>query len=220
MTERKNQIPPTINGYEWAEVVSAIQKSIRRGWEEDAVYWASELDRSGYGQHCWKRLLIITTEDIGTAEPNLPATIRALYDNWRDFKKAKAAGEPEKMFLIHAVVLLARAKKSRSVDNATITAYLEQMPYREVPDVAKDKHTMAGARMGRGFQHFIDEGSHLENKCPDTPDPWEESAKTILLRRKSSKQDAPVRDLTRASSVSPERAPEPERKQADLFQNE
>jgi replication-associated recombination protein RarA len=190
MAERKNQIPPTVNGYEWAEVVSAIQKAIRRGWEEDAVYWASELDRSGYGQHCWKRLLIITTEDIGLAEPHLPATIRALYDNWMDFKKNKAAGEPQKMFLIHAVLLLVRAKKSRTVDNATITAYLEQMPYREIPDVAKDKHTLAGARMGRGYQHFIDEASHLENRCPDTTDPWYESSVAVLQRRQHKKADA------------------------------
>lgn len=201
MAERKNQIPPTVNGYEWAEVVSAIQKSIRRGWEEDAVYWASELDRSGYGQHCWKRLLIITTEDIGVADPYLPATIRALYDNWLDFKKAKASGEPQKMFLVHAVILLARAKKSRTVDNATITAYLEQMPYREIPDVAKDKHTLAGARMGRGYQHFIDEGSHLENKCPDTPDPWEASAHSVLQRRQSKKRDAPKADPTLPAST-------------------
>jgi hypothetical protein len=82
-------IPPTIRGFEFAEVASSMQKSIRRGDEEGALYWAIELDRSDYGEYIWRRLRIICSEDVGLAEPLMPAVIRALYDNWVDAKKKK-----------------------------------------------------------------------------------------------------------------------------------
>ena len=57
----------THGGYLAGEVTSALQKSIRRGDERGAVFWASELDLSGYGKYVWKRLKIIASEDIGPA---------------------------------------------------------------------------------------------------------------------------------------------------------
>jgi hypothetical protein len=40
--------------------------------------------------------------------------IRALYDNWRDQrKKDDTKHAPERLFLVHAVMLLCRADKSR-----------------------------------------------------------------------------------------------------------
>jgi len=56
-------------GYVLGEVVSALQKSIRRGDEEGALYWSLELSESSFGQYLWRRLLIIASEDIGLADP-------------------------------------------------------------------------------------------------------------------------------------------------------
>ena len=215
--QRSNQIPPTVHGYEWAEVVSAMQKCIRRGQEEDALYWASELDKSGYGQHVWRRLLIITSEDIGLAEPHLPAQIRALYDNWLDFKKAKKTAE--NMFIVHAVMILCRAKKSRAVDNALVFNYLEQPEWREIPDVAVDKHTLRGKRMGRGFRHFIEEGSLVTNEDHSVEDPYKERAFSIFLRSEKRGQDRePVRvDFPESDSRQIDRKNQSASVQADLF---
>jgi replication-associated recombination protein RarA len=218
-TQRKNQIPPTVNGYEWAEVVSAMQKCIRRGQEEDALYWATELDKSGYGQHVWRRLLIITSEDVGLAEPHLPAQVRALYDNWLDFKKAKK--NAENMFIVHAVMILARAKKSRAVDNALVINYLEQPEWREVPDVAIDKHTLRGKRMGRGFEHFISEGSVVTNEDTSVDDPYKERAFEIFLRSEK-KQPEPAkrlyrRDDGRLTTTPPTDEQAAQQVQQDLF---
>jgi len=71
--------------------------------------------------------------------------------------------KPERLFLVHAVLVLVRSKKSRVVDHSLITMYAGERPELEIPDVALDKHTPKGKRMGRGFEHFFDEGGKLEN---------------------------------------------------------
>jgi hypothetical protein len=97
----------TRKGYDLFEVASAFQKSVRRGDEETAMYFAVELFESGYDEYLWKRMKIITSEDVGLAEPALPATIGALYAMYVDQKKKKdAANRPERLFLVHAVLLL------------------------------------------------------------------------------------------------------------------
>jgi replication-associated recombination protein RarA len=181
----------TIRGYQFSEVASALQKSIRRGLEEDSLYWAAELDRSNYGAYVWKRLIMITSEDVGLAEPMLPATIRALYDTWVETKKRKDERNPERMFMVHAVLLLVRAKKSRICDHAKMWAFSDHIEYREIPDVALDKHTLRGKRMGRGFEHFFTEGQHLENTPEDLPDEYYERARALREGRMDEPTNAP-----------------------------
>lgn len=158
-------IPPTITGYQFGEVASALQKSVRRGLGEQAVWWAVELDRSGYGEYAWKRIRIIASEDIGLADTQAAILIRSLYENWKDQRAKKdRKHEPERLFLIHAVLYLAAAPKSRMVDWTLIATYgdRDSGPRREIPDFARDKHTAAGRRMDRGWDHFFDEASRLE----------------------------------------------------------
>jgi len=112
---------------------------------------ATELDRSNFGEYVWKRLRIIASEDIGLAQPSAVVSIRALYDNWKDQrKKDDARHAPERLFLVHAVMLLCRAAKSRSVDHALVVFYEGERPRREVPDFALDKHTGRGRARKRG----------------------------------------------------------------------
>ena len=47
----------TKNGYDFFEVASALQKSIRRNDVMVAAYFGVELWASGYGNYVWKRLL-------------------------------------------------------------------------------------------------------------------------------------------------------------------
>jgi replication-associated recombination protein RarA len=154
----------SIGGYKLGEVASALQKCLRRGLEPDALFWATELDLSGYGEYCWKRLRIITSEDVGLADPLLPAVIAALYSAWTDQRKKKDERHgPERLFLIHAVLLLARARKSRLVDHALIACYEASRPQRDIPDFALDKHTARGRKLRRGHDHFWQHGAHLTN---------------------------------------------------------
>lgn len=186
--------PPTRRGYELAEVVSSVQKCIRRGDERAAVYWILEMDRSGFTAYAFRRLAVICSEDVGLAEPTMPAVIEALRRSWereRERRKWARGG----LFLVHATLLLARAHKSRIVDNALI-AIGDDRERREIPDVALDVHTRAGRRIGRGWQHFIEasglladrETGELGRGC--LPDPYRERAEAVL-RVSTLRQDHP-----------------------------
>ena len=172
----------TQKGYDFGEASSALQKSIRRGLEEEALYWATELDKSGFGEYVWKRLKIIASEDVGLAWAAGPAVVQGLYHSWLEQKKKKDETHyPERLFLVHAVILLARAPKSRVVDHALGCFYNNDGDKRPIPDYAFDKHTMRGRRLGRGFEHFFKEASNSENEAP-IPDPYRERAERILCQ--------------------------------------
>lgn len=52
--------PKTTRGYDVFEVISALQKAIRRGDAKLAGYWAVELFESGFHQCAWNTLLVIS----------------------------------------------------------------------------------------------------------------------------------------------------------------
>jgi replication-associated recombination protein RarA len=169
------------SGYLLGEVASALQKSIRRGLEDDALYWATELDISGFGEYAWKRLKIMASEDVGLADPLAAVAVQSLYQSWKEQRSKKdTKHEPERLFFVHAVLLLARAQKSRMVDHALIAFYEADRASirREVPDFALDKHTAAGRRLRRGHSHFWEEGARIENAAP-LADPYRERAREI-----------------------------------------
>ena len=70
----------TANGYSVDELRSVLQKSIRRGWVEEAVLAAYELfSHSPEAEEVlWRRLEIIATEDVGFGLVMAPAIIEAL----------------------------------------------------------------------------------------------------------------------------------------------
>lgn len=160
-----------MRGFTLGEVVSALQKSIRRSDEKQSVQWAAELDQSGFGSYLWNRLTIITSEDVGVAWPEGPAVIAALRHSYEEMVAKGRRGGAERIFVIHATMLLARAKKSRRVDVAIWSAYGHDKPeFPEIPDYALDWHTARGRSMGRspetseGMRHWLDEASKLVNE--------------------------------------------------------
>lgn len=177
MNERRTRL-----GYDFGEVASAFQKSVRRGLLDDALYWGVELYLSGCHEYAWKRMRVMCSEDIGPAEPGLPAQIAGLYTMFRQLldakpKRAGAMGS-EKLFFVHAVILLARARKCRVVDHANIYHFRahDSIPRRAIPDWALDKHTWRGKRMGRGIDHFFETGTRLENESAEIEDAYREAA--------------------------------------------
>lgn len=169
----------TQGGYDFFECSSALQKCIRRGMEDDALFWAVELYASGYGDYVWKRLRIMSSEDVGLAEPVISSEIWALYCMFKEqAKKKEDKNEPQRLFLTHAVLMLCRARKSRLIDWALLWAWLTH-PFRklEVPDFAYDKHNERGRQLKRGWGHFFREGARLENHVPaDREDVFRERA--------------------------------------------
>jgi replication-associated recombination protein RarA len=177
-------MPPskrTVNGHDQFEAVSALQKAIRRGQTDDAIYWAVDLDLSGFGQWVWTRLLIITSEDVGPAWLEGPAVIRSLYESWKETRKRP--NSPAAIFLVHAVIVLARAPKTRVVDHAGTVHYLAHPDLRrEVPDEALDKHTRRGKQMGRGIDHFLDEAAKVTNRVEFPGEAQYREAERSLLK--------------------------------------
>ncbi len=55
------------------ELISAVQKCIRRAWVEQACYFAHQIILAGFGQYLLKRLLMtISVEDVGFGWPEAP----------------------------------------------------------------------------------------------------------------------------------------------------
>ncbi|MEG0468315.1 AAA family ATPase [Amedibacillus sp. YH-ame10] len=150
----------TRNGYACDEVISALQKSIRRGLEEQACMFAYELYISSpqLEEKMWRRLLTISVEDIGMGNPmaaimvNNLAQMRLNYDY---------ADNDRTMYFIHAIRYMCASEKDRSSDilkNICIKSFaMGKLP--EIPDVALDKHTQRGQAMGRDSFHFLHEAS-------------------------------------------------------------
>lgn len=166
--ETRSGPPPTIRGYLYSEVVSALQKSIRRGDEEGALYWATELEASNFGEALWRRLRIIAAEDCGLAAPGLMSEVMALYQAWSLHRQKKDDAQRSwRLFTTLCVLRLVRSPKSRIVDHALLTFWGEidagDPPRLEIPDVALDKHTTAGKRKGRSWKHFYEQASMLIN---------------------------------------------------------
>lgn len=175
--------PPvyTVNGHDLAEVVSAFQKAIRRCALDDALYWAADMYLSGYVEYAWKRMRIIVSEDIGPANPTLPAVIHALYETWDGLRKKGDRQPHEKLPFVHAVFLMATSKKSRVIDHAGICHFRDHgHRFREVPDYALDKHTSRGRRLGRGFEHFFKEAGLLVNEVEGLDVYRDEAAKILI----------------------------------------
>jgi hypothetical protein len=196
----------SVRAYPQDQLVSWLQKSIRRGLEDDAVFTVTELDESGWGEYAWSRLFVIVSEDAGLAAPGLAVEVRALYENWislRKRRRGRSSGRAtsqgaERLPLIHATLLLARAPKSQIVVNATVwhTHLAEEgIRAKEPGDWVIDKHTREGRRKGRGWAHFMDESSLLANREtgelssePVLPDPYRARARSVLV-----KESTPVR---------------------------
>ena len=161
--------PQTMKWYNLDEVISAIQKEIRRGNEYHAVYWALELE-SFNNKTLWNRLKVIATEDVGLANPTIPLLIFVLEKNYFDTYKRKT--NLSKLFLIYAILLLSRSPKSRIVDDLLRTISSDITDYNkriEIPDYALDMHTFRGKKMGRGINHFLEEGVKILNEKGENP---------------------------------------------------
>jgi replication-associated recombination protein RarA len=159
----------TFHGYPADQIISAIQKEIRRGNSENGVLLAYEmvLTSPALEDYLWQRLMVISVEDIGFGEPTAPVLINSLYQMLQTFDQS--LGE-RKLFAIHAVRYLCRCLKDRSSDEMIV--WVKQATERKglrptIPDYALDMHTAEGSAMGRGLRHFFEVGAHLNHEDPD-----------------------------------------------------
>jgi replication-associated recombination protein RarA len=158
----------TKHGFAADELISALQKSIRRGLVENAVLVAYELFTSGseFEDQVWRRLQIISVEDVGLGQINAPLLIHTL----NEFRREPSRESPDRLiYLVHAVRLLAVSPKDRTSDEMAtwVRQVVDEGSARpEVDDDFLDMHTRRGQEMGRDFHHWFTRGARVENEIP------------------------------------------------------
>lgn len=118
----------TENLYKFDDVVSALQKSIRRGNLEQALFWAGELSK-GFEYILYSRLWTIVAEDIGMAQPFLAVELFPLYEEWLAVHKSDRQRADE--LTMQFVVKLVEAPKNRIVDNLYLNNYFQPNPNKD-----------------------------------------------------------------------------------------
>ena len=172
---------------------SVLQKAVRRGNAEKAMYAAYKLVSLNWWS-CWKRLSVIADEDAG--QPDTIVAVDVLYKKHMAMKK-DANGEQlswdAKRCAIVAAKILAEAPKDRRGDE-----FLELMDAIEkhgkdeqpqkikaeleaIPDEALDMHTLQGRRMGRGDLYWYEVSSETANKTSEY-EAWRNWFNTLMIR--------------------------------------
>lgn len=173
----------TKNGYNYFDVLSAFQKSIRRCEEEEAVFWGIELFETGQTKVLWDRIFIIVQEDIGLAEPMMNTIINSMYQSYIYLETNRPQKISKRLVLLNAIITLARCKKSRYIDLSYMVywhKHEEIAKNHKVPDYTYDMHTFVGKKKGRGIEHFYSEGALINNRAEiEGERTFEELAKQI-----------------------------------------
>lgn len=153
----------TENGFPADEVISALQKSIRRGLTENAVLlgWEMFITSPELEAKMWSRLQVISVEDIGFGNPQAPILIDTLF---RMHERIERPQHDRFLFAAHAIRALAMSEKDRTTDDMAnwakhSVAFGERLP--EIPDFAIDMHTGRGEAMGRDYRYFMEEASKV-----------------------------------------------------------
>jgi len=160
----------TEHGFAADEVISALQKCIRRGMVENALLlgWEMYLTSPEMEEMLWSRLCVIAVEDVGYGNLDAPVLTETLFHQHKRYPRPL---HDRFLFAAHAIRVLATGKKDRTTDDMVnwakhSVAFGERQV--EIPDFALDMHTRRGAEMGRDYLYFMTEASkvspEIENK--------------------------------------------------------
>jgi replication-associated recombination protein RarA len=176
----------TFHGFAADEIISALQKEIRRGHTENAALIAYEMviTSEPMEAYMWKRLLVISVEDVGFGEPQAPVLINSIYQMVKDMNRED--GE-RKLFAVHAVRYLCACKKDRSSDemiNWIMKAEEKEGLRPTIPEWTLDMHTARGQKMGRDEIYFLEEAAKVEPELEPRDKTYRERLLKILKEGK------------------------------------
>ena len=167
-------------------VISALQKFIRRGQTENAAWAAYELYLTGeeLTDYLWKRLMVISVEDIGLGQPLAPAVIESL---WNISRQLPRDGSDYALLFIHAVRYLCGCRKERgsSLLSSVVKRRIRDGEHVKLPDYVFDMHTIEGQERGRKIEHFLEESATVLPAAELGPeaDAWRAGLEKELVRR-------------------------------------
>ena len=159
----------TEHGFAADEVISALQKSIRRGLVDNALLlgWEMFVTSPEMEAMLWSRLCVISVEDVGLGNAQAPILVNTLFTMHARYPRPE---HDRFMFAAHAIRVMASGPKDRTTDEMASWAKQsinlgERLP--EIPDAALDMHTRRGKEMGRDYRWFIEEASRVIPEIPD-----------------------------------------------------
>lgn len=146
---QRPQVVYDATGDEHYDVISAFIKSVRGSDVNAALYYLARMIDAGEDPlFIARRLVILSAEDIGQAEPYGICVAQSAAD------ALQLVGMPEgRIILAHATVYLARAPKSNAaymgVDQAL--SDIRQGELGSVPNHLRDSHYAGAKKIGRGI---------------------------------------------------------------------
>ena len=159
----------TEHGFAADEVISALQKTIRRGLVDNALLlaWEMYVTSPEMEEMLWSRLGVISVEDVGAGNLNAPVLVNTLFEMHKRYARP---GHDRFLFPAHAIRVMASGPKDRTTDDMVNWAKHsiglgERLP--EIPDFALDMHTRRGAEMGRDYRWFMDVASEVRPEIAD-----------------------------------------------------
>lgn len=131
-------------------LLSAFQKSIRGSDPDASIYYLARLIKGGDLISICRRLLVISSEDIGMAFPNAITIVKSCVDS------AMQLGLPEaRIPLAQATILLATSPKSNSsylaINNALYD--IENEVQDDIPNHLRDSHYQGSEKLGYGLDY-------------------------------------------------------------------
>ena len=134
-------------GSHFYNLLSALQKSVRGSDTDAALYYLAHLLENGDLVAVSRRLLVMSYEDIGLANPSVgPQVLAAI-------QAAERLGLPEaRIPLANAVVLMCLSEKSNSAYAALDVAIssIHQGKTGDIPSHLKDTHYTGAKELGHG----------------------------------------------------------------------
>jgi len=103
------------DGTPYDQAVSALIKTLRRGLELDAAYWAAQLSQR-FQWKTWRLLEVFAAEDVGPANPQALPLVVAGRIAWEHHQRESKAPPPF-VLLASVILTLARSPKFREADD-------------------------------------------------------------------------------------------------------
>lgn len=170
---------PTPNGFSPYDLMSAMQKFIRRSMEKEALYCFYELEAAGLYNVAQNRLAICVYEDCGIANPGLLNSIDNHIERMNKWYSSKNGAW--RLVLGNIILQACRGEKTRIADHFVCSQAARRvngyvLDLDQYGDFVYDMHTRKGKAMGRGLDHFFAEAMRIIPST-ETTDYKEEEAR-------------------------------------------
>ena len=174
ITQSDVYVPMTPKGHKLATMRSMLQKAIRRGKINDAVYAAHEMFYN-YNEYMWKTLLTVSAEDCFGL---ITQEIWSLYQVQKFIQSNNKNKEIPTIYVSKAICLLVYDKHNRDADLVACNLFNDNIyeivdikdvdeseRIDDLPDYIFDCHTKEGRIAGKKKEDFFkEEEESMSNK--------------------------------------------------------